>query len=378
MKPAIVLCANTSWYLYNYRQATITALQQQGYHVICVAPRDAYSPRLQHATGADYHELEIDNQGSHPLSDALLLLRLWRLYRKLRPAVVLHFTIKPNLYGTLAAALLGIPAINNVSGLGTAFMHAGVTQKIVRLLYKISQPRAFAVFCQNSEDYDFLIREDLVPAPKLRRIPGSGVDIERFSPRRINDSEARPFRFLFLGRMLKDKGVYELIDAFKRLQQEQDAELWLVGFSDAANNSAIGAQQLQHWGSLPGISWFDATDTPEEFLAQSDCLVLPSYREGLPRSLLEAGAMQIPVIACNVPGSRQVVDHGRTGLLCAPADSDSLYQALQEISNTGAKQRQQMGRAARQHVAENYSQQLVVTAYLETITASLAEAQQTA
>ncbi|MCX2980380.1 glycosyltransferase family 1 protein [Halieaceae bacterium IMCC14734] len=373
MKPCIVLCANTSWYLYNYRQATIAALQQQGYQVICVAPSDAYSQRLQEATGADYHELKMDNQGSHPLSDALLMLRLWRLYRKLRPSVVLHFTIKNNLYGTLAASLLGIPAVNNVSGLGTAFMHAGITQQIVRLLYRVSQPRAFAVFCQNSEDHDFLIREDLVPAQKLRRIPGSGVDIERFSPRPISKPEARPFRFLFLGRMLKDKGVYELIEAFTRLQQSQPAELWLVGFSDAANNSAIGAQQLKQWDSLPGITWFDATDQPEEFLAQSDCLVLPSYREGLPRSLLEAGAMQIPVIACNVPGSRQVVEHGRTGLLCAPADSDSLHQALLEMSTTDANQRQQMGIAARQHVAENYSQQLVVTEYLAAITAALAE-----
>jgi glycosyltransferase involved in cell wall biosynthesis len=373
MRPRIALCANTSWYLYNYRQATIAALQQQGYQVICVAPRDAYSDRLQAVTGAEYQDLTMDNQGSHPLRDALLLLRLWRLYRKLRPAAVLHFTIKNNLYGTLAASLLGIPVINNVSGLGTAFMHPGMTQRIVRLLYRISQPRAFTVFCQNSEDYDFLIREDLVPAQKLRRIPGSGVDVERFSPRPITAPEPRSFRFLFLGRMLKDKGVYELINAFQRLQEDQPAELWLVGFSDAANNSAIGARQLEQWSDLPGISWFEATDTPEDFLAQADCLVLPSYREGLPRSLLEAGAMEIPVIACDVPGCREVVEHGRTGLLCAPADSDSLYKALQKMINTTTHRRQQMGKAARELVLESFSQQLVVDAYLQAINAALTD-----
>ena len=195
--PTVVLSANTSWYLYNNRRNTIRAFQDRGYQIVCVSPTDLYSEKLTHSLACRHVPLVMDNQGNNPILDLLLFFRFLGIYRRIRPVATFHFTIKNNIYGTLAAALLGIPAINNVSGLGTAFIHGGWISRVVRGLYRISQPFAFRVFCQNPADLEVLKQYRLVPPYRLFQIPGSGVDLERFQPVARKRSGA-PFRFLYL------------------------------------------------------------------------------------------------------------------------------------------------------------------------------------
>jgi hypothetical protein len=212
----ITLSANTSWYLFNFRASTIRALVAAGHRVVCLSPPDDYGPRLP-SLGCEWQPLPMDNAGTHPGRDLALLGRFLRHYRQLRPVVAFHFTIKNNVYGTWVARALGVAAVNNVSGLGTAFIRPGPVAAVVRTLYRLSQPLAHRVFCQNAEDFELLRARGLVPASRLQLLPGSGVDLQRFHPRRREGYRANgageagdgvaaaqrppPLRLLYAGRM---------------------------------------------------------------------------------------------------------------------------------------------------------------------------------
>ena len=373
MTAVITLSANTSWYLYNFRASTIRRLLAEGYRVVCLSPEDDYSSRLPEL-GCEWMPLRMNNQGSNPVQDADLVLQFWRHYRRLRPVAALHFTIKNNVYGTWAARALGIPSINNVSGLGTAFIRRGPVAAVVRLLYKTSQPLAARIFCQNAEDQALLIENRLVPASRLTLLPGSGVDLERFHPDR-RQPHSGPFRFLYAGRMLADKGLHELVAAMRALHnQGHEAVLWLCGFADVSNVSAISETTLQTWGSEPFIEWLGPTDAMADVLAQIDCVVLPSYREGLPRSLLEAGAMGLPVVATDAPGCQHVVSDGENGLLCEARSADSLAAAMERMLSMTAGERAAMGASARSHVEQHFSEEVVVEATLQAVRDAVGEA----
>ncbi|MAL96508.1 MAG: glycosyltransferase [Haliea sp.] len=373
MTPVITLSANTSWYLFNFRASTIRRLLAEGYRVVCLSPEDDYSTRLPEL-GCEWLPLRMNNQGSNPIQDAGLVLQFWRHYRRLRPAAALHFTIKNNVYGTWAARVLGVPAINNVSGLGTAFIRTGPVAAVVRLLYKTSQPLAARIFCQNAEDQSLLIENHLVPANCLTLLPGSGVDLERFHPG-LRRPHSGPFRFLYAGRMLADKGLHELVAAMRALHdQGHEAVLWLCGFADVSNVSAISEATLRSWSEAPYIEWLGPSDAIADVLAQVDCLVLPSYREGLPRSLLEAGAMGLPVVATDVAGCRHVVTDGVNGLLCEARSAGSLAAAMERILSMTVAERGAMGAAARSHVEQYFSEEVVVEATLQAVWEAVGEA----
>jgi len=363
----ITISSNTSWYLFNFRASTIRRLISEGYHVVCLAPQDDYSRRLTDDLGAEWLPLTMDNKGSNPAKDIRLTLRFWRLYRELKPDAALHFTIKNNVYGTWAARIVGVPAINNVSGLGTAFIRSGLVPMIVRMLYKTSQPFAHRVFCQNEEDFAQLTRKKLVASHRLKLLPGSGVNLERFRSD-LRRQHPGPFRFLYAGRMLMDKGLNELVAAVSSLNANGvQCTLWLSGFADVDNISSVSNRQLAQWGELPGIEWLGPSDSMEDIYSVVDCVVLPSYREGMPRSLLEAGAMGLPVIATDVPGCRNVVQEGFNGLLCDAKDSESLRQAMQKMLEMTAAEREKMGENGRALVAREYDEQLVTDATMEAV-----------
>lgn len=369
----ISLSANTSWYLYNFRNSTINLLQKEGFRVLCLSPDDGYGQKLVDELDCEWQPLRLDNQGSNPLRDLAALWQLYRAYRQFRPQVALHFTIKNNVYGTWAARLLKIPAINNVSGLGTAFIRKGFASAMVRLLSRLSMPLAFRVFCQNAEDRELLVSEKLVPATRLVEIPGSGVDLDRFNPQKRRTGD-RPFRFLFAGRMLADKGLFELLDAVRAINsQAMRCELWLCGFADVQNVSAISNAQLQEWSTRSGVAWLGSTDHMEKVYAEVDAVVLPSYREGLSRTLLEAAAMSLPLITTDVPGCRQVVKHGDNGFLCEAGSSKSLQHAMERLMNLSKVELSLMGSKGRELVAQEYDVKKVETATLNAIKQAIAE-----
>lgn len=334
--------------------------------MVCLSPEDEYSAKLAEID-CEWIALPMDNKGSNVANDVRLVLRLVAYYRDLKPVAAFHFTIKNNVYGTWAATLNGIPAVNNVSGLGTAFIRKGLVSSVVRLLYRLSQPLAHRVFCQNEEDFQLLRAARLVPQKRLVLLPGSGVDLQRFHPG-LRYASSATFRFLYAGRMLADKGLHELLEAVLSINAAGvRCELWLCGFAGVDNVSAISLEQLEEWSARPGVRWLGPSDCIEEVYAQVDCVVLPSYREGMPRSLLEAGAMGLPVVTTNVPGCRNIVTDGHNGLLCESKSAESLRKAMEAMLALSPEERTHMGAAGRRLVEEEYDELLVVKAALDVL-----------
>ena len=348
----IVFSANTSWYLYNFRRSTIQTFIDLGYKVVCFSPEDDYSKKIKEL-GCIWQPLYMNNKSTNPVKDFMIVLQYIRLFFKYRPTYCFNFTVKNNIYGTWAAKLLKVKAINNVSGLGTAFIHNNMTSRIVKLLYKTSQPFASTVFCQNPDDYDTLLQHKLVP-------PGSGVDIEMFNPSLRKDKTER-FQFLFAGRILKDKGIMEMIEAFNCISQRDfPCSLTLCGFASSDNVSAIGEATIHDWERNSNIKWIGSSDDMPNVYSLADCVVLPSYREGMPRSLLEAGAMGLPSITTDVPGCRNVIKNEFNGYICRVKDSKDLYNSMITVLKLTDDELIQVSINAREHVEKYYNESIVI------------------
>lgn len=368
-KKIITLSANTSWYLFNFRRSTIEELIKMNYQVICISPKDNFSEKLEDL-GCKILSIKMDSKGTNPFKDIFIFLKHFFIYKKLRPILAFHFTVKNNIYGTWAANLLKIPSINNITGLGTAFLKNNLTSLVVRGLYKLSQPYAFKVFCQNKEDYSFLINQNLIKENKLFLLPGSGVNLKKFHPNLKKNLQKRNKNFilLFSGRMIADKGLFELIDALKIINRNEiKCQLWLQGFVNNQNHSSLSASQISSWGKLKWIEWRGATDKIEEVMSQVDGVVLPSYREGMPRTLLEACAMELPVVTTNVPGCNEIIQDGINGFLCEPRDHISLMHSIKKLIETPPEKRLKMGKRGREKVKNEFDEKYVIDAAISSV-----------
>lgn len=367
----ILLSANSSWYLYNFRYSTIIEALDRGYQVTCLSPEDSYSKKLI-KLGCLHHPISFQSKTTNPLLELALIVKFFWAYFRIKPNIVFHFTVKNNIYGTFAAAIHGIPTVNNISGMGTAFLKKNFLSSLVLFLYKLSQRFAKKIFCQNIEDLNFLIKNRIASESKLILIPGSGVNTSKFHPN-LKDSHKqsnnnKEFTFLYAGRMLYDKGLRELIEAFKSLNfPEMKCNLILCGFLDVDNISAITESDLKVWEKISGVEWIGPSDNVELIMARADCVVLPSYREGMPKSLLEAGAMGLPVIATNVPGCRSIVKNELNGYLCEPYSSESLKDAMTKIINLDKEGLIEMGVFARNRVVKDFDEQLVINFFFEVL-----------
>ncbi|MEQ6341777.1 MAG: glycosyltransferase family 4 protein [Gammaproteobacteria bacterium] len=361
----IALTSNTTWYLFNFRIGTIRALIEQHFKVVVIAPWDEFSLRLREL-GCDVYDIEMDNKGSSPIADAKTFLAYRKLYRTLQPDLVLHFTIKPNIYGTLAARSLGLPCINMVSGLGTAFIRESWLTRIVERLYKLSQSWPRKVFFQNMDDMGLFVERGLVPAEKVERVPGSGVNLTQFiaAPPASNSSTV----FLLIARMLRDKGVLEFVEAARLVKaRHPKVRFQLLGQLGVANRTAILREQVDGWVAEEVVEYLGETDNVAPYIANADCVVLPSYREGISRILLEASAMARPIVATDVAGCREVVDDGETGYLCKVKDPVDLANILERMLMLTSEQRAEMGRKGREKMQREFDERIVIRRYLEVI-----------
>ncbi len=363
-KKTIAIVINTSWNIYNFRLGLLDALRDEGYRLLLIAPRDDYSQKLMDL-GFEYHEIKINNKGTNPFQDLLLVWRFSRLYKKLNIDVILHYTIKPNIYGTLGAKLVGIPVINNVSGLGTVFLNDGLSSKIARLLYRFSFKYAHKVFFQNPHDRKLFVDKSLVKQVQTDLLPGSGVNTIHYKPS-TNNLKAEPFVFLFVARLIKDKGIVEFIDAAKELlaHGENHVEFWLLGDLYLINPTAINQEQLDEWVKTSAIKYLGHVDDVASVMNQAGCIVLPSYREGLSRVLLEAAALAKPIITTNVPGCMDVVDDGINGFLCEVKNSLDLSIQMKKMLALDSHQLQAMGKKGRAKIENEFDEEIVFKQYL--------------
>jgi glycosyltransferase involved in cell wall biosynthesis len=373
----ILLASNSAWTIANFRGGLIRALLTAGYEVVAAAHPDEHAPRIE-AWGIRYVPLRMDLKGTNPFRDLALFLRFVRLLRRERPAVFLGYTVKPNVYGGLAARMLGIPAINNIAGLGTAFVSDTWLTRVVERLYRVGLARARKVFFQNEDDRRLFLERGLVSPAVAERIPGSGVDTAWFTPEAVspppeNETIAgaaapRSLRFLLSVRLMRDKGVGEFITAARTLKAEgAPAEFLLLGFLDVENRTAIPRAEVEAWVREGVVRYLGAVEDVRPILAQADCVVLPSYREGVPRSLLEAASMAKPVITTDAPGCRDVVEDGVNGFLCRPRDADDLARQMRRMIALSAEERAQMGRAGRAKMLREFDERIVIGRYLKAI-----------
>ncbi len=363
----VVIGANCAWNIVNFRGALIEGLRTAGWRVIALAPDDGSAAGLS-ALGAEFVPIRIDSSGTSVLRDAQLFADYWAVLRRLRPRAFLGFTVKPNIYGSLAARLLGVRTINNISGLGTAFMGPGPLNWLVSRLYRLALARSARVFFQNPDDLDLFVAKGLVRPGQAARIPGSGVDLERFRPSAAPRPDGRPFRFLFVGRLLRDKGLVEYAEAARRLRPRwPKVDFAVLGFAGSDNRSAVPIAEVERWQDEGIVTYLGDTADVRPFLADADCIVLPSYREGLPRSLLESAAMARPMIATDVPGCRDVVTDGENGFLCEARSAESLASAMEKMLRLDPAERADLGLRARERVEREFDQALVVRAYLEAL-----------
>ncbi len=364
--PTIVVSANSCWNIVNFRGGLIRALRDAGYRIVVAAPEDAHTSRLRDL-GADFVPVPINSAGLSVTEDLRLLARYRRILRDIRPVAFLGFTVKPNIYGSIAASRVGAKVINNVSGLGTVFIKRGPLTALVTQLYRFALRRSSTVFFQNKDDMELFERSGLVRPDQARLLPGSGIDLERFKPR-PGEARQRPFRFLLVGRLLWDKGIAEYVEAARLVRRSHpEVRFQLLGPAGANNRTAVSPEAVERWRSEMIIEHLGESDDVRTAIEQADCIVLPSYREGLPRALLEGSAMAKPLIATDVPGCRDVVVDGETGYLCAARSGDSLAAAMVKMLDTPAAERQRMGEAGRRKVEQQFCEALVIAKYLEAL-----------
>jgi glycosyltransferase involved in cell wall biosynthesis len=363
----IILAANSAWNIANFRAGLIGALAANGYDPVVVAPPDADDQVEKRLAELPIQRVRvrIQRSGLNVIADLRLLLGYHRILKETQAAAFLGFTIKPNIYGCLAARSLGVSALANISGLGTVFIKPGPLLLLVTRLYRAAFKRAAVVFFQNPDDRALFVERRIVRPEQAVLLPGSGIDLERFTPAPMPSG---PFTFLLIGRVLADKGVREFVDAARLLRPSlPGARFQLLGPIDHQNRTAIPVAEVQSWVEDGTVEYLGETEDVRPFIAKASAVVLPSYREGLPRSLLEAGAMGRPLIATNVPGCREVVEEGVNGFLCSARDARSLAEAMRRLAELRVEQRQAMGAAARTKVQERFNEEFVIRAYLDAL-----------
>lgn len=363
MKIAIVL--NTSWNIYNFRKGLVQTLLNAGHDVLAIAPEDEYVPHLLEM-GCDYYPVKMERKGANPFQDLRLTYRLYKIYKETQPDVILQYTIKPNIYGTFAALPLKKLVINNVCGLGTVFIREGFTSQIARKLYKFAFRFPKRIFFQNEDDLKLFVSRGLVQEKLTDLLPGSGIPLDKFSPRPFKRNQS--FTFLLIARLLYDKGICEFIEAIKILRAKGiPARYQILGALNPDRNLGVSEGQLQSWINEGLVEYLGTTDNVAEVIASADCVVLPSYREGTPRALLEAAGMAKPLITTDTAGCRQTVDDQVNGYLCKLKDSEDLAEKMERMYQLDEESLRKMGQASRSKVEAEFDEKIVVDKYLRLI-----------
>ena len=352
--------------MYNFRRSLFAALIREGYRVTVIAPADdTFRPKLE-AAGCSFVPVEIRAKGINPFHDLKLCAALFCRLRKLRPDFCFFYTIKPNIYGCMAAALAGIRHIAVTTGLGYTFIARNPVAWLARRLYRLSFRTAEQVWFLNEDDRQAFLQEKLVKEEKTYILKGEGVDTEFFSGK--DDSSGKPVSFLLMARMLWDKGVGEYVEAARVLKKKYpDAAFRLLGFVGVDNPSAIPLQTIRSWCEEGVVEYLGTAPDVRPHIAAASCVVLPSYREGIPVSLLEGSSMGKPLVTTDAAGCRDTVDDGLTGYVCRLHDAESLAEAMEKIIRMTPGERLRMGAAGREKMKREFSAHRIAGCYREAL-----------
>jgi glycosyltransferase involved in cell wall biosynthesis len=364
----VILVSNTSWSLYNFRLNLIKLFLNYDYEVICIANYDEYSERLI-GTGAVFIESSLENKGKNPVNDYGYYKFLYKTYISIKPKLIFHYTIKPNIYGSMAAKKAAIPSIAIVSGAGYIFLHHNLLTTLTRKLYARAAKSCNEMWFLNNDDKNMFIEESIVTIEKVKVLPGEGINTDLFKRDTEYPVGNTNFIFLLAGRILWDKGIGVFVEAARLIKKRhKHARFQLLGFIDNLNPSAISKEQIEEWVNEGVIEYLGVTDNVRVYLNKINCFVLPSsYKEGVPKSLLEAASLEIPIITTDNVGCREVVEDGYNGFLCRIKDSNDLARKMEKMMNMPGKELCIMGTNGRKKVIAEFHEDLVLKYYLDSL-----------
>ncbi|WP_337239319.1 glycosyltransferase family 4 protein [Vibrio cholerae] len=362
----LIMVANTAWSVFNFRHSLIKELLSSGVELYVIAPEDKFSAKLVDM-GCQVLDLPMQAKGVNPIADLGLMLRLLRHYREIKPDFIIHYTIKPNIYGSLAAKLAGIPSLAITTGLGYTFVNQNVVSQVARQLYKFAFRYPKEVWFLNEDDRRAFLEHHLIEPDKAVLLHGEGVNLSHFVPTDKPQPDEN-IRFLLIARMLRDKGVCEFVEAACQIRQHYpNAIFQLLGDCGVPNPSVIGREEIAQWEREGAVEYLGTTDDVRPIIAQADCLVLPSYREGIPRTMIESAAMAKPLIVSDAPGCRDVVLDGQTGYLCEVKNAQSLAQRCEQFLTLSDSEKQAMGKAGRSFMEAKFDEKWVIKQYFATL-----------
>lgn len=367
----IALVSNTSWSMYNFRRGLIRHLRDAGYRVVVVAPQDNFSAALV-SEGVEFMPFQVSHRGVGPVDEWRTFWQLYHIYRKIRPNLIFHYTIKPNIYGSLAAALLGIPSVAVITGLGHTFSSKVLTPVVVPL-YRWAMRYARKIIFLNDHDMQVFVNRRIGSVSRMMLMPGEGVDTNYFF--QSNKRVIHPVRFLFAGRLLRDKGVVEFAEAARLVNKwyetnrpdQAPPRFRMLGFLDQYNGNAVSSKDILQWQQEGIVEYMGETTDIRSFIDTSDCLVLPTYYgEGLSRVLLEAASMGKPLITTRHVGCAELVTvsgEKRNGYLCDPKNEEDLASVLIQMSVQTPAEIAQMGKNSRNLILEKYEEKIILRIY---------------
>ncbi|MHA4812087.1 glycosyltransferase family 4 protein [Flavitalea flava] len=368
-KKRIAFVANTSWSIYKFRLYLIKQLIERGFKLYVLAPRDAYTEQFENIQGLAFIELtKFEAKSLSPLHGWQLYRELVHHYRQINPDLIFHYTIKANIFGSLAASRIGCPSVSVITGLGYAFSGKNLLQVTAKIIYRQVLRKNAEVWFLNSDDQEIFVREGLVKKEKTFLLAGEGVDADLFPPSPYEPGNG-PLTFLLIGRIIKHKGIYEFVRAAELLQERGlDIRFQLLGFFDEGSPVAISKQQMEEWARQKRVVYLGHSDQVASYIGQADCIVLPSYREGMPLSLLEGASMCKALIATDTAGCREIVRDGINGYLCRKKDGADLASKMEKYYHLSAEAKLQMGMEGRKRVLQYFTKEIITDTYLDKIT----------
>jgi glycosyltransferase involved in cell wall biosynthesis len=363
----IAVIENGLFSTYTMREALMLRLMSEGCDVYILTHTNSFVPQVEKMG------MKVVNVGSgnlNPIKVSRYIYKLRRALRKIKPDVCLTFSIRPAIWGNLITRELNIPTITNITGIGPLFISKSVVYRIARTMYKKALNKTKKVFFQNYDDMNLFLERKFVKTSVAERIPGSGIDYNKFKPIILREKDPDTFIFLFIGRLIKDKGIFEYINASRTIRKKfPNAIFNVMGpfWTQNLKRNTITHSQLQNWIDEGVIDYLGEKKDVRKFIAEADCIVLPSYREGTSNTLLEAASMGKPVITTNTTGCREIVTDNVTGFLCRVKDEEDLAEKMEQMILLPADVRNEMGRNARIKIIKEYDKQIVIDAYLKAI-----------
>lgn len=354
MNKKVVIIGNNSGGMYDFRHELIEELIRRGCSITVLTPFDTKVDELRDI-GVELIDTPLNRRGINPKEDFTLLCLYRKLLKKLQPDLVITYTIKPNIYGGYACRRLSIPYAANITGLGTTFQNDGVLRKVITLMYKVACKKAKVVFFENAENRQIFLDEKIVCEGQTCLLHGAGVNLEYFQPMEYPTNEGTT-RFLFIGRVMKEKGIDELLEVMHRLVGEgYDSSLDILGGYEEDYKDIIQKYENEGWLHYHGYQ-----KDVRPFIEASHCFVLPSWHEGMANTNLECAASGRPVITSNIHGCLEAVEDGVSGFLCSKQDAESLYRVMKRFTKLSYDQRKAMGLAGRKHMEEVFDKKKVV------------------